>query len=168
MPDEGEALNVFGFLKKQDRKELKSHEVEQALACFQEGFNCAQALLSTYGTRFGLDRETALGIGGVFGGGMGSMGETCGAVTGAFMVIGLKHGKRKRNDNVARQKTDELVHKFAVRFREKNGFLVCRELLGCDIGTPGGLKAAKKEKHFKKLCPKFVRDAAEILEELLG
>jgi C_GCAxxG_C_C family probable redox protein len=98
---------------------------------------------------------------------MGSMGETCGAVTGAFMVIGLKHGKTKARDNASRERTDELVRELASRFRSRNNSITCRELLNCDISTSEGLKAAKKEKHFKKRCPKYVQDAAEILEELL-
>jgi len=123
-------------------------------------------LLSTYGARFGLDREMAFRVAGVFGSGMGR-GDTCGAVTGAFMVIGLKHGKTKGSDDLSQERADELARQFAERFIARNGSIVCRELLGCDISTSEGLKAAKKEKHFKKRCPKFVQDAAEILEELL-
>ena len=123
-------------------------------------------MLSTYGARFGLDREMAFKVAGVFGSGMGR-GDTCGAVTGAFMVIGLKHGKTKGSDDLSQERADELARQFAERFIARNSSIVCRELLGCDISTSEGLKAAKKEKHFKKRCPKFVQDAAEILEELL-
>ena len=123
-------------------------------------------MLSTYGARFGLDREMAFRLAGVFGSGMGR-GDTCGAVTGAFMVIGLKHGKTKGSDDASQERTDELARQFAERFIARNSSIVCRELLGCDISTSEGLKAAKKEKYFKKRCPKFVQDAAEILEELL-
>ena len=63
---------------------------KHAVSCFKDGFSCSQALLSTYGDQFGLNHELALKVSGAFGGGMGRMGETCGAVTGAFMVIGLK------------------------------------------------------------------------------
>ena len=123
-------------------------------------------MLSTYGERFGLDREMAFRVAGVFGSGMGR-GDTCGAVTGAFMVIGLKHGKTKGNDDLSQERADELARQFAELFIARNSSIVCRELLGCDISTSEGLKAAKKGKHFKKRCPKFVQDAAEILEELL-
>jgi C_GCAxxG_C_C family probable redox protein len=123
-------------------------------------------LLSTYGARFGLDREMAFKVAGVFGSGMGR-GDTCGAVTGAFMVIGLKHGKTKGSDDLSQARTDELAQRFVELFIARNATISCRELLGCDISTPEGLRAAKKEKHFKKRCPKFVQDAAEILEELL-
>jgi C_GCAxxG_C_C family probable redox protein len=65
---------------------------DEALECFKGGFNCAQAILSTYGQPYGLDRGASLRVALGFGAGMGRLGETCGALTGAFMVLGLKHG----------------------------------------------------------------------------
>ncbi len=65
MMDEGE-INVV-LSKKQDTDKRTSNEVEQAVACFKEGLNCAQALLSTYGPRLGLDREEAIRIAGALG-----------------------------------------------------------------------------------------------------
>jgi len=141
-------------------------EAEQTVACFKEGLNCTQAILSIFGPQFGLDRENAIKIARAFGSGMG-MGETCGAVTGALMVIGLKHAKLERRSLFSRDKTEDIAREFVVRFKARNATTECRELLGCDVSTLEGLKAAKKEKHFKIRCPKFVQDAAEILEELL-
>ncbi len=145
----------------------KNNNTDQAVSCFQEGFNCAQAVLSTYGARFGLDRKIALRVAGAFGGGMGSMGETCGAVTGAFMVIGLMHGKTKADDDKAREKTHEFVKEFVAGFKARNRSILCRELLGCDVSTTGGMQAAKDKGLFKTRCPKFVKDAAEIIDEIL-
>jgi C_GCAxxG_C_C family probable redox protein len=142
-------------------------KAEQAVSCFKEGFGCAPAILSTYASDFGLDRELALKLACGFGAGMGRMCETCGAVTGAFMVIGLKYGKSVAEDNQAREKTYELVREFADRFKARNLSIVCRDLLGCDIGTPEGMKIAKEKGLTGTLCPKFIRDAVEILEEIL-
>ncbi|MBM3118156.1 MAG: C_GCAxxG_C_C family protein [Chloroflexi bacterium] len=141
--------------------------VEEAVSCFREGFMCSQALLSTYGGQFGLDRETALKVSAAFGGGMGRMGETCGAVTGAFMVIGLKHGRTVVQDTQSHENTNELVKEFVDRFKSQNGSIVCRELLGCDISIPEGRKAFVEKKLRDTRCLKFVRDAAEIVEQLL-
>ena len=141
--------------------------IERAVSCFKEGFSCSQALLSTYGEQLGLNREIALKVSGAFGGGMAHMGETCGAVTGAFMVIGLKHGKTKIEDKQAKEKTYSLVKEFVDRFKSRNGSIVCRELLGCDISTPEGMKLVKEKKLTTTLCPKFVQDAAEIIEQIL-
>ncbi len=164
MTVEGE-INIV-LSKKQDTEKAKSEEIEQTAACFKGGLNCAQAILSTYGSQFGLDREIAVRIARAFGSGMG-MGETCGAVTGALMVIGLKHAGLKGRSLFSKDRTEEVAREFAARFKERNGTTECRELLGCDVSSVEGLKAAKREKHFKKRCPKFVQDAAEILEEIL-
>lgn len=152
--------------KKKDPDNVKPHEVEQTLACFKEGWNCTQAVLSTYGPQFGLDRASAVRIAAAFGSGMG-MGETCGAVTGALMVIGLKHAKLNAGSLFSRDKTEDIAREFVARFKARNETTECRELLGCDVSSCDGFKTAKKDKHFKTRCPKFVQDAAEILAELL-
>ncbi|MCX6151182.1 MAG: C-GCAxxG-C-C family protein [Ignavibacteriales bacterium] len=140
---------------------------EIAIECFQNGFSCSQAVISTYCEELGLDKESALKIACAFGGGMGHIGETCGAVTGAFMVIGLKHGKIKVDDNEAKAKTYELVAEFAKRFKALNNSIHCFELIGFDLSTEEGLAQARESNRFKTVCPKLVKDAAEIVEELL-
>jgi C_GCAxxG_C_C family probable redox protein len=153
--------------KKKDSEKGMSDAVERTAACFKEGLNCAQALLLTCGPQFGLDRVDTVRIAGAFGSGMG-MGETCGAVTGALMVIGMKHTKLNGSSLFSKDKTEEFTREFVARFKARNETSVCRELLGCKVSSFEGLKTAKKDKHFKKRCPTFVRDAAEILEEILG
>jgi C_GCAxxG_C_C family probable redox protein len=142
-------------------------KTEEAVSCFNEGFMCSQALLSTYGAQFGLDRGTALKVSAAFGGGMGRMGETCGAVTGAFMVIGLKYGRTAVQDTQSHENTNRLVKEFVDEFKSRNGSIVCRELLGCDLSTREGQKAFMEKNLRTTLCPRLVRDAAEILEQLL-
>lgn len=124
-------------------------------------------MLSTYGERFGLDRVTAYRVAGAFGGGMARLGETCGAITGALMVIGLKHGKTKAGDDEAREKTYALANEFVGRFRKRNQSVLCRELLGHDLSTEEGRDAVAEQNLFMTLCPRFVRDAGEILEEMM-
>jgi C_GCAxxG_C_C family probable redox protein len=143
------------------------NKVERAVSCFNDGFSCSQAVLSTYGAQFGLDRDRALKVAGAFGGGMGHMGETCGAVTGALMVIGLKYGQTRVEDKEAKKKTYRLVKEFVEKFSARNGSINCTELLGCDLSTPDGMQRANEQNLFTTRCPKFVQDAAEILEELL-
>jgi C_GCAxxG_C_C family probable redox protein len=141
--------------------------IEGAAALFAEGFSCSQSVLCGYAPQFGLDRELALRVSSAFGGGMARMGETCGAVTGAFMVIGLRHGKTEADDDEAKEKTYSLVAQFVDLFRQRNGSILCRELLGCDISTPEGRSYAEATGVSAARCPKFVRDAAEILEQIL-
>ena len=124
-------------------------------------------MLSAYGPSYGLTPEQALGLGSGFSGGM-AMAETCGAVTSAFMVLGLD-----RCSNLAAAQADgraeakAAVLEFSKAFKARNGSLLCRELLNCDISDPKGLALAREKGLFRTICPKFVKDAAEILNELL-
>lgn len=135
---------------------------------FLEGFNCAQAVFSTYGGSRGIDRETTLKIAGSFGGGMARLGEVCGAVTGALMVIGLEHGMTDAEDGETRDRCYELVNRLADRFREKHGSIICRELVGCDMTNEAERLKATERGVFGDLCPRLVEDAGLILEELLN
>jgi C_GCAxxG_C_C family probable redox protein len=145
----------------------KNQLSEMAIACFSEGFCCSQAILSTFSEKFNLDKNIALKLSDSFGGGMGRMALTCGAVTGAFMVIGLKYGRISAEDEDAKQKTGDLVQKFIRKFETRNTTISCKELLACDISADEGLKYAQKHNLIKTICPKFIADAVEILEEIL-
>jgi len=134
---------------------------------FCEGFNCCQAVLSTYGEEFDLDRRTALRLGTAFGGGIAMMGETCGAVTGAFMLIGLKHGRTDASDPGPRDAAHALARQFVKEFKQRHGSIICKELIGFDLSTPEGLEQARQKGLFTSLCPKLVHDAAEIVEKML-
>ncbi len=114
-----------------------------------------------------LHRDLALKLGGGFGGGFGGLGGPCGAVTGAMMVIGLKYGKTRSEDEAAKEKAYRAVREFVRRFEQRHGTILCRGLINADISTPEGLKAARDSGLFKTVCPPFVRSAVEILEELL-
>jgi C_GCAxxG_C_C family probable redox protein len=142
-------------------------KVEATVSCFRKGFTCSQAILSTYGGEFGLERETALKLASGFGAGMGRLGEVCGAVTGALLVIGLKHGQTEAKDKETKEKTYARVRDFSSRFKARHGSLLCRELLSCDLGTAEGMALARQKGYFTEICPRFVRAAAEILEDVL-
>jgi C_GCAxxG_C_C family probable redox protein len=142
-------------------------KVEKALACFKEGFSCSQAIFSTYSEGLGLDRLTSLKISQAFGGGMAHLGETCGAVTGAFMLIGLKYGRTQAEDLAARERTYDLIRKFVEDFKGLYGSIQCRRLLGLDLGTEEGMRLAKEKNLFQTLCTGYVKNAAEIIEDIL-
>jgi C_GCAxxG_C_C family probable redox protein len=143
------------------------NKAEQASMAFQQGQSCSQAILSAYGPAYGLTPEQALGLGSSFSGGM-AMAETCGAVTGALMVLGLDRcSNPAAAQGPGRAEAKDAVLKFAEAFKAKNGSLLCRELLSCDISDPKGLALAREKGLFRTICPKFVKDAAEILNELL-
>ena len=141
--------------------------VDRAGSGFEEGFNCSQAVFSAWAEELGLDRETALRVATAFGGGMGHRGDTCGAVTGAFMAIGLKHGRLRADDEETRDLAYSLVERFVQEFEDRHGSIVCRKLLGHDISTPEGMEQVSQNNLAATRCPDFVRDAAEILNEIL-
>ena len=138
---------------------------ELAVENFNKGYNCSQAILGTFSEQFGLDYELALKVATGFGGGMHING-TCGAVTGAIMVLGLKYGNTEQNKD-AKEKTYRKVVQFANKFSARNGYVKCPDLLGCDVTTLEGVRNAREKGLFSSVCPKLVRDAAEILEEML-
>jgi len=129
-----------------------------------KGFNCAQAVFSTYCEDFGLDKETALKLSCSLGGGMGRLGQVCGAVSGACLIIGLKHGKSQADDTESKEKTYKLVHEFGERFIERNKSINCHELLQVDLKKDD---AQKIKERTSVVCPRAVKDAAEILESIL-
>jgi C_GCAxxG_C_C family probable redox protein len=122
-------------------------------------------VLAGFGDAYGINPDMAFRLGRGFGGGMG-LGKTCGAVTGAFMILGLKVPDAK-DEKEARTKAYDLVREFARRFEAIHGTSRCSDLLGVDMGTEAGRKEAQERKLFKTLCPVFVHDAAVILADML-
>ena len=115
-----------------------------------------------FAPELGLDEKTALKIASGFGGGM-ACAETCGAVTGAYMVIGLKHG-HTTPDPDKKANTKMLIRQFNEKFKETHGSLICRQLIGFDISTPEGSAAAGEAGVFETLCPDFIKSSCHILE----
>ena len=143
------------------------NRAEEAKKQFEKGFSCAPAVFSAYSERFGLEKELALKTACGFGGGIGRTGRTCGAVTGAVMVIGLKHGQAKVADDESRQITHKLVKKFIEKFTELHGSVECKELIGYDLNNPVEFESAKASGVIERKCHGFVYDAARILEDIL-
>ena len=142
-------------------------QVDQAVHFFRQGFNCAQAVAATYGPQYGLHRATAMAVATGFGGGM-RQGSICGAVTGAFIILGLHAAKQTDDPAAAKERAGELVEEFAAEFENRTGALTCPELLGCDITTPKGLEIAETKGLFSSTCPEMVEHAAHVLEYIVG
>ncbi len=140
-----------------------------AVRRFQEGRNCAQAVLSSFCPGLRLGGGAALRVACGFGGGMGRRGEVCGAVSGAIMALGLRYGGGKRGGRAAVERTYRKVRELARGFERERGALRCRPLLGgCDLSTVRGHGRFRKRGLREKVCVPCVRTAARLLEELLG
>jgi len=125
--------------------------------------NCAQSVLLSYANELNLDTMTALKIASGFGGGM-AMAETCGAVTGAYMVLGLKVQSDGKSIQEIKAEAKVNVRKFNELFIAKHGSLKCKKLLGVDISTVEGAAVATEKNLFDTVCSELVGSATEILE----
>lgn len=139
----------------------------RALKRFNEqGGNCAQAVLAAFGPELGLDERVALKLASCFGAGLGRLGFTCGAATGACMVLGLRHGELMAQGPGGRDQLYGKVQDFARRFRERFGHLDCAALVGCDLTTTEGRQSFADRGLHAGLCSQLVGGAVEILDEM--
>lgn len=95
---------------------------------FEQGHNCAQAVLLPFCEELGLDKDTALRLASSFGGGMGRLKEVCGALTASFMVIGLKKGYTYPVAIYQKEKYYLEIQSFAEKFNKEYGSILCKDL----------------------------------------
>lgn len=138
---------------------------EKAFAYFNNGLNCAQTVLLAFSEKYGLSEELALKMTSGLGSGFRA-GDICGAVSGAVLVVGLKYGQKSPDDLQAKQLCYAKTEEFTAAFRSCNGSICCRDILGCDLSTPGGREQAQKENLFNTVCKEKVKSAIDLLEEL--
>ncbi|MBP3448885.1 MAG: C_GCAxxG_C_C family protein [Spirochaetaceae bacterium] len=154
----------------------KINHAEKAKSLFESGYNCCQAVLCAYADELGLDETTALKIASSFGGGMGRLREVCGAVSGMFMVCGLRDGYTNIDGvNAHEEKMShyERIQELARKFINENGSIICRELLGLapkksslDMDSP--VPEKRSDEYYKKRpCAELVAMAASFLEKEL-
>ena len=144
-----------------------SEKIEKAKELFKSGYNCSQAVLGVFCEELGLDFDTAMKIASSFGGGMGRMREVCGTVSGMFMAAGLAYSS---TDSSAENKSNQykIVQALAKRFKDKNGSIICRELLQGVESSTSPTPSERTETYYKKRpCIELVGDSVEILEEYL-
>lgn len=129
---------------------------KKAVELHHKGYNCCQAVICSYCDLLGLDETTAFRVAEGFGGGMGGMHEgTCGAVTGAYMLAGLKQSSGNVEKAVTKKETYNMVKQLAAAFTEKNTSTICRELLG-GHGNPK-----------IRSCDGCIEDACEMAEKIV-
>lgn len=139
---------------------------ERAEAAFLQGYNCAQSLTLAFADVTELDEATILRLSSSFGGGMGRLREVCGAVSGMFMILGLVSGYATPETGEIKAEHYAHVQELAKAFEQKNGTIICRELLGRtrEDSVP---EARTAQYYQERPCARLIGDAAEILEEFL-
>jgi C_GCAxxG_C_C family probable redox protein len=145
---------------------MKSAE-QKALDSFRSGLNCAQAVVTAYSEKLKYDNDLALTISCGFGAGMGRLQETCGAVTGSFMVLGI-YNCRNVDDNMQRKEaTYPMIQKFTEKFKQIHGSTSCMSLLNCEIESEEGHRYAKENNLFVSVCEKCITDSVKIVNQLI-
>ena len=139
---------------------------EKAAAYFNQDYNCAQSVLLTMQEFYGIPKTDLIPkIATAFGGGIGRRGSLCGALTGAVMAIGLKHGTDK-TVLIEKEKAYQIALKFYDRFTKECGSPFCKELIGYDLTDPENLEKLRKSNVRNEKCSGFVKKAVEILISL--
>jgi len=143
--------------------------VEKAKEYFKNGYNCSQAVVAAYADMFGMNTEDALRFSEGFGGGMGRMRSVCGAVTGMYMLAGLKYSKATAKDIDTRELIYSKVQEMSKEFEKINGTTICGDLLGVNRPKDESTRPEERtESYYKKRpCIGCVEDAARIVEKVL-
>ncbi len=147
-----------------------TNHAEIAKQLFFKGYNCAQSVFCAFTDVTGYDTDTSARMASSFGGGLGRLRETCGAVNAAALILGIVKGYDDPDDYEAKKRHYALVREFADRFKEKNKSIICRELLMVASLNPesGGAPEQRSEEYYQKRpCPDLVYDAALILDEMI-
>lgn len=146
---------------------MQKNKSELAREYFLNGANCAQAVLCAFAPECNLSEESAMRIASGFGGGMGRMREVCGAVSAMVLVANILYGNADGRDKAAKDKHYALIQHLAAQFREKNGSIICRELLGLSEAGPDKPVSEERTQSYyqKRPCAELVALAAGILEQ---
>jgi len=145
---------------------METH-IDRAISAFRSDYNCAQSVLAAFSDQLNFDHQLAMCISSGFGGGMGRLQKTCGAVTGAFMVLGIYNCEKHHSNQKRKEHTYAMIQEFNRRFQERHGSCDCSTLLNCSLNTEEGKAFARDNNLFEKRCETFIRDAIIILEDLM-
>lgn len=135
---------------------------EKAISYFREGYSCSQSVLMACTG----ESESAAMTAAAFGGGMGRLQKTCGAVTGAYIWLGIKYGSAGVPGDRDKQRVYDRVREFNRIFTERNGSDCCSDLLGEDLNSLEGKARIASRGLTEKVCEKCIRDAMDIIESL--
>lgn len=138
----------------------------KAAELFWQDYNCAQSVLAVYTDFFEVDKEAAFNLSCGLGAGMGRLQGTCGAVSAAYMVLGLANADVKSNpDKVA--KTYAMVQQFHKRYTDDKGTTVCKELINCDLNTEEGQNHFKANELKKNICEECIRHSVKLINSVI-
>ena len=142
---------------------------EEAYSYFLEGYNCSQAVVMAYRDFFPSHAlSSILSLSSPFGGGMGRLREVCGTVSGMFLVAGVLYGYDKPDAQLEKTEHYKRIQELASHFREENGSIICRELLGLKQGWDEPVPELRTAEYYKKRpCSKLAGMSARIMDSYI-
>ena len=128
---------------------------EKAIELHDKKYNCAQAVACVFSGEIEVSERLLFKTAEGFGRGMGDMCGTCGALSGAVLLAGLKESDGNTAEPGSKGKTYKVVEEMRKVFEQKTGGIVCKDLKGIETG--------------KMLCscPDCIRAGIEVVEEVL-
>jgi C_GCAxxG_C_C family probable redox protein len=146
---------------------LVDERIHLALDRFRRGFHCSQSVLAAYADDDAFSEDVALRMGAALAGGS-TVGGECGAIAAGYLVLGLRYARPIPvfGDVEKEGELFDRIRRLVGEFKKRHGAITCRELLGVDVFTPGGLAEGRRRGLFAERCPRYIRDAITILESL--
>jgi len=142
-----------------------SAKSEKAIAVENKAYNCAQKVFGAFCEQYDVSTNQALRATSSLGGGLRA-GESCGALVGALLVVGLKYGTADINEIEQRSLCDEKSRELSAKFKAMNKYITCRDILGMDTSVGDNRTKAKEMGLFDDVCPKIIKNIIELLEEM--
>jgi C_GCAxxG_C_C family probable redox protein len=139
---------------------------DKAVTLMKNGFLCSQSVFAILGEELGIERKLVLKLATGLGAGIACQGDICGAVSGAILAIGLKHGNHEVSDVDSRNKIFFLAQELIQRIKSKHGCYTCKGLTGIDFTRPEETKLAQESGIMEKVCFNVIKDTVLIVEEI--
>ena len=142
---------------------------DDAYDYFVSGYNCSQSVALAFSDVIGIEKDVLAKLSSGFGGGMGRMREVCGCFSGIVMVLSQVYGYSEPSANAEKKALYEKIRAAAERFREDNGSIICKELLGLENPEKSAQPEARTSEYYQKRpCPQLCRYAAELAETMIN
>ena len=146
--------------------------IQRAVELFMQGYGCCQSVLCAFADRYGLDEEMALRISAGFGGGVGRLRMMCGTCSALVILAGLEKGQTRGDDREGKTACYQLVRQLLETFRQRNGSIICAELLqmnGVKAETNTSQPDERNAEYYRvRPCARKVESAARVFAEYLG
>jgi len=151
-------------------KEMEDR-IQLAVENFMQGYGCCQSVVAAFADLYGMDKQLALRIAAGFGGGVGRLRMMCGAVSGLVILAGLDCVQTEGSDRAGKSACYKVVQQLLGKFKERNGSVICAELLGLNgqqIAKETHEASERNAEYYKKRpCAAKVESAARVFAEYL-